>query len=41
LGIDPANGWSASLVSLAVAAVLTALVALPGALRARRHSEPA
>jgi nucleobase:cation symporter-1, NCS1 family len=36
LGIDPANGWSASLVSLAVAAVLTALLVLPGALRARR-----
>jgi NCS1 family nucleobase:cation symporter-1 len=36
LGIDPANGWSASLVSLAVAAVLTAAVCLPGALRARR-----
>jgi NCS1 family nucleobase:cation symporter-1 len=36
LGIDPANGWSASLVSLAVAALLTAVVALPGALRARR-----
>ncbi len=32
LGIDPANGWSASLVSLGVAAVLTALVALPSAL---------
>ena len=30
LGIDPANGWSASLVSLAVAAALTALVSLPG-----------
>ncbi|SNT65823.1 putative hydroxymethylpyrimidine transporter CytX [Asanoa hainanensis] len=30
LGIDPANGWSASLVSLAVAAVLTVLVLLPG-----------
>jgi nucleobase:cation symporter-1, NCS1 family len=36
LGIDPANGWSASLVSLAVAAVLTAAVCLPGAARARR-----
>jgi NCS1 family nucleobase:cation symporter-1 len=36
LGIDPANGWSASLVSLAVAAVLTALIAGPGALRAHR-----
>jgi nucleobase:cation symporter-1, NCS1 family len=29
LGIDPANGWSASLVSLAVAAALTAVVCLP------------
>ncbi|SDY18987.1 putative hydroxymethylpyrimidine transporter CytX [Modestobacter sp. DSM 44400] len=38
LGIDPANGWSASLVSLAVAAVLTALLVLPGALRARRSA---
>jgi nucleobase:cation symporter-1, NCS1 family len=37
LGIDPANGWSASLVSLAVAAVLTVLLAAPGALRARRR----
>lgn len=37
LGIDPANGWSASLVSLAVAAVLTAGVALPGVLRHRRR----
>src|SRR3954447_22898587 len=35
LGIDPANGWSASLVSLGVAAALTALVAAPGALQAR------
>jgi NCS1 family nucleobase:cation symporter-1 len=34
LGIDPANGWSASLVSLAVAAVLTLAVTLPAA---RRH----
>jgi NCS1 family nucleobase:cation symporter-1 len=38
LGIDPANGWSASLISLAVAAVLTALLVLPGALRARRSA---
>ncbi|GIF73823.1 cytosine permease [Asanoa siamensis] len=30
LGIDPANGWSASLVSLAVAAVLTTVILLPG-----------
>jgi purine-cytosine permease-like protein len=37
LGIDGANGWSASLVSLAVAMVLTALVCLPAALR---HREP-
>jgi purine-cytosine permease-like protein len=36
LGIDPANGWSASLVSLAVAASLTALVRLPAALRGGR-----
>ena len=36
LGIDPANGWSASLISLAVAAVLTALLVLPSALRRRR-----
>ncbi len=36
LGIDPANGWSASLISLAVAAVLTALLELPSALRRRR-----
>jgi nucleobase:cation symporter-1, NCS1 family len=35
LGIDPANGWSASLVSLAVAAVLTLVVTAPSALRAR------
>lgn len=33
LGINPANGWSASLVSLAVAAVLTGLVSLPRRLR--------
>jgi nucleobase:cation symporter-1, NCS1 family len=30
LGIDPANGWSASLVGLAVAVVLTLPVALAG-----------
>ncbi|MGY1811149.1 purine-cytosine permease family protein [Blastococcus sp. SYSU D00820] len=35
LGIDPANGWSASLVSLAVAVVLTLPLALPGRLRRR------
>jgi putative hydroxymethylpyrimidine transporter CytX len=33
LGVDPANGWSASLVSLAVAMALTALVCAPRALR--------
>lgn len=37
LGIDPANGWSASLLSLAVAGVLTVLVALPGAWRDRQQ----
>ncbi|SNR67830.1 purine-cytosine permease family protein [Blastococcus mobilis] len=36
LGIDPASGWSASLVSLGVAAGLTALLSSPGAVRARR-----
>jgi purine-cytosine permease-like protein len=36
LGIDPANGWSASLISFAVAAALTALLVLPAALRRRR-----
>src|SRR3954471_15139691 len=36
LGIDPANGWSASLVSLAVAVLLTAVVLLPAAVRGRR-----
>ena len=36
LGIDPANGWSASLVSLAVAAALTVAVTLAGRLRGRR-----
>lgn len=35
LGIDPANGWSASLVSLVVAAVLTAVVCLPTIVRGR------
>ncbi len=38
LGIDPNNGWSASLVSLAVAMVLTALICLPGVIRSRRAS---
>jgi len=37
LGIDPANGWSASLVALGVAAVLTAAVGLPAVLRNRRR----
>ncbi|WP_369135386.1 cytosine permease [Modestobacter sp. I12A-02662] len=37
LGIDPANGWSASLVSLAVAVLLTAAVLLPAAARGRRR----
>jgi putative hydroxymethylpyrimidine transporter CytX len=40
LGIDPANGWSASLVSLAVAAVLTGIICLPAALRRRRQARP-
>ncbi|TQN44427.1 putative hydroxymethylpyrimidine transporter CytX [Blastococcus colisei] len=39
LGIDPANGWSASLVGLAVAAALTTLVWLPGGLSARRRGD--
>ena len=38
LGIPAANGLSASLVSLTVAALLTVAVALPGALRARRSA---
>ncbi|WP_222268198.1 purine-cytosine permease family protein [Modestobacter marinus] len=37
LGIDPANGWSASLVSLAVAVLLTAAVLAPAAARGRRR----
>src|SRR3954452_9062565 len=37
LGIDPANGWSASLVSLAVAVLLTAVVLLPAVVRGRRR----
>lgn len=36
LGIPAGNGWSASLVSLTVAALLTAAVALPPAIRSRR-----
>lgn len=38
LGIDPANGWSASLVSLAVAGALTALVCLPAIVRGRARA---
>jgi purine-cytosine permease-like protein len=38
LGIPADNGWSASLVSLTVASLLTAAVTLPAALRARHHS---
>lgn len=37
LGIDPANGLSASLVSLGVAAVLTTVVGLPAVARNRRR----
>ncbi len=37
LGIDPLNGWSASLVSLGVAAVLTFVVCLPTIARGRRQ----
>jgi NCS1 family nucleobase:cation symporter-1 len=36
LGISPTNGWSASLVSLVVAAVLTVVVGLPAVLRQGR-----
>jgi purine-cytosine permease-like protein len=36
LGINPANGWSASLVSLGVAALLTVVVCLPAIVRGRR-----
>jgi ABC-type Fe3+ transport system permease subunit len=36
LGINPGNGWSASLVSLAVAAAVTVVLCLPASLRARR-----
>jgi NCS1 family nucleobase:cation symporter-1 len=36
LGIDPASGWSASLVGLTVAVSLTALICLPARLRGRR-----
>jgi putative hydroxymethylpyrimidine transporter CytX len=38
LGIDPLNGWSASLVSLGVAAVLTCVVCLPAIVRGRRRA---
>ncbi|MGY1843291.1 purine-cytosine permease family protein [Modestobacter sp. SYSU DS0875] len=37
LGIDPANGWSASLVSLAVAVLLTLVVRAPALVRGRRR----
>ena len=40
LGINPSNGWSASLVSLAVAAALTALVSVAAALRRRPAVAP-
>lgn len=36
LGIDPADGMSASLASLGVAMVLTGMIGLPGAVRNRR-----
>lgn len=38
LGIDPANGWSASLVSLGVAAALTAFAAAPATIWRRRRA---
>ncbi|SEP13510.1 purine-cytosine permease family protein [Trujillonella endophytica] len=38
LGIDPANGWSASLIGLGVAAALTALLCLPSVLGRRRSA---
>jgi NCS1 family nucleobase:cation symporter-1 len=38
LGIPAGNGWSASLVSLAVASLLTAVVTLPSTFRARRRA---
>jgi NCS1 family nucleobase:cation symporter-1 len=41
LGIDAANGWSASLVSLAVAGLVTALICAPGALAYRRANAAA
>ncbi|MFB9235633.1 purine-cytosine permease family protein [Plantactinospora siamensis] len=41
LGIDPANGWSASLVSLVVAAALTAVVSLPAVVRRATPERPA
>ncbi|MEV6492814.1 cytosine permease [Actinoplanes sp. NPDC051633] len=40
LGIDPANGWSASLVGLAVAGALTTLILLPAQLRRRSGRLP-
>jgi putative hydroxymethylpyrimidine transporter CytX len=39
LGISPTNGWSASLVSLAVSIVLTAAVLAPSLLRQRRRGQ--
>ena len=39
LGIPASNGWSASLVSLTVASLLTVAVALPGVFRARRRAQ--
>jgi putative hydroxymethylpyrimidine transporter CytX len=41
VGIPAGNGWSASLVSLAVAALLTAAVTLPASLRSRRRDRRA
>jgi NCS1 family nucleobase:cation symporter-1 len=40
LGIDPANGWSASLVSLAVASAVAAMFLLPGSLARWRRRRP-
>src|SRR3954471_22940062 len=40
LGISATNGWSASLVSLAVAAVLTVPLCVPAVIRARRGRTP-
>ncbi len=38
LGISATNGWSASLVSLAVASVVTVALVVPGSLRDRRRA---